>query len=315
MMDWQLISSNVVALAAIIAPLIVESKRQKKEQKSVDWEKQKQDNITKDNLVIDYISSLNSFYEALEGENDESKIILKNKAAVVKNKILFEFQLPKLWRTENIEINKKEKDVDKKGWDEDFNNIFRDLKKYIKNNNFENSLINVIDITQNILQANCDSEDYSADCRKELKTLLEILPIIHSGYKFQKIIKKDEKVGEDSAKESIYIYIDKYLDEAVEYDKIGDVYKIRVTDKSVAEYYKRIFESELRENENFERNFKEKLETNNQYGKIHKNLSQNQNVNSYEKIKIGKELYFINKNCNRSTAENFIVKQILPLVK
>ena len=114
-MDWQLISSNVVALAAIIAPLIVESKRQKKEQKSVDWEKQKQDNITKDNLVIDYISSLNSFYEALEGENDESKIILKNKAAVVKNKILFEFQLPKLWRTENIEINKKEKDVDKKG--------------------------------------------------------------------------------------------------------------------------------------------------------------------------------------------------------
>lgn len=101
-MDWQLISSNVVALAAIIAPLIMESKRQKEGQRLEAVEKRKQDISNKDELVISYISSLNSFYEVLEGESEESKIKLKNQAAVVKNRILFEFKLHKLWRTEDI---------------------------------------------------------------------------------------------------------------------------------------------------------------------------------------------------------------------
>lgn len=103
------------------------------------------------------------------------------------------------------------------------------------------------------------------------------------------------------------------MEDVQTYDGVDDIFKIKETDPSVAEYYKRIFGIYLKDNKNFQVNFEKELGNGNQYGKIHKSLNDSHNSSSYLKIEIGTEIYYINKNCNRSTAEKFIIEKILPL--
>ena len=282
-------------------------RREEYDNRVLELEKSKKDSYTekieqsKRNNVYEYIKEINKFYETITkngGENQESLLSIKNRSSEIFNKLIVDFSFSERWK-----------------YQQDFSN---DNTEFLKscfteilglNEKFYIGFLNVSDNIQSILQSFCDDREFDSQSdfllRYHLETLQALLPIVFINEVDDSISKK--------VKDNIKIISDRFNFNSSERNTYPELQ--RQLDESVPNYFKRIFNN--KDTEGIKKNIKDKvkkeLENKGQFRRIHREIPETGNKDNYLKISVDGDVYFINKNCNRDVAEQFVfdlVKEI-----
>lgn len=285
-------------------------RREEYDNRVLELEKSKKDSYTekieqsKRNNVYEYIKEINKFYETITkngGENQESLLSIKNRSSEIFNKLIVDFSFSERWKYQQA-----------------FSNESTDNTKFLKScfteisglsGKFYIGFLNVSDNIQSILQSFCDDREFDSQSdfllRYHLETLQALLPIVFINEVDDSISKK--------VKDNIKIISDRFNFNSSERNTYPELQ--RQLDESVPNYFKRIFNN--KDTEGIKKNIKDKvkkeLENKGQFRRIHREIPETGNKDNYLKISVDGDVYFINKNCNRDVAEQFVfdlVKEI-----
>lgn len=282
-------------------------RREEYENRVLELDKSKKDSYiekiehNKRNNVYEYIKEVNKFYEAITKNGVESQktlLSIKNSSSEIFNKLIVDFSFSERWK-----------------YQQDFSN---DNTEFLKscfteilglNEKFYIGFLNVSDNIQSILQSFCDDREFDSQSdfllRYHLETLQALLPIVF-------IDEVDDSISK-KVKENITIISDRFKINSSTRNTYVELQ--RQPDESVPKYFKRIFNN--KDSEGIKKDIKDKvkkeMETKGQFRRIHTEISETGNKSNYIKISVDGDDYFINKNCNRDVAEQFVfdlVKEI-----
>lgn len=260
-------------------------KLQSELEKKQKFEEFKELELNKQKNIYCYLKEVNKFYEvAVNGEsiNQDSLLSIKNSSSEVFNRLVVDFTYTDRWKYDN---SYKNFDTG-----ETLTSYIDRILQYRKD--FYIGFLNISDTIQDILQRYCDDKefDFGFLLRYHLEVLQLLLPLIFEKDTEGNIIQ--------NVKDNITMISKKYeSDKKIRLDKMD----YRIGDESVPSYFTRVFDTDSE----LLRIIEEKLGNNDQYRRVHRKLSGKNNKSNY--IKIGKEgNLFINKNCNRDVAEQFV---------
>lgn len=278
-------------------------RREEYENRVLELEKSKKDSYSekieqnKRNNVYEYIKEINKFYEAITKngeENQEPLLSIKNRSSEIFNKLIVDFSFSERWKYQQAFSNDSTDNT------EFLKSCFTEISEL--SGKFYIGFLNVSDNIQSILQSFCDDREFDSQSdfllRYHLETLQALLPIVF-------IDEVDDSISK-KVKENITIISDRFNFNSSTRNTYVELQ--RQLDESVPNYFKRIFNNE--DTEGIKKNIKDKvkkeLENKGQFRRIHREIPETGNKDNYLQISVDGDVYFINKNCNRDVAEQFV---------
>ena len=282
-------------------------RKEEYENRASELDKSKKDNYiekieqNKRNNVYEYIKEINKFYEAITKNsvgNQKPLLSIKNSSSEIFNKLIVDFSFSERWKyqpafsSDNTEFLKS---------------CFTEILEL--SGKFYIGFLNVSDNIQSILQSFCDDREFDSQSdfllRYHLETLQALLPIVF-------IDEVDDSISE-KVKKNITIISERFNSNSSTRNTYIELQ--RQPDESVPNYFKRIFNN--KDSEGIKKEIKDKvkkeLESKGQFRRIHTEISETGNKKNYLELSVDGNTYFINKNCNRDVAEQFVfdlVKEI-----